>query len=222
VGENGAVAEVAVEPAESIEGWREVGAAGPESGAGGDGGSEGGEAAESGGDADGATGIGADGGQGGAFLHGGCCAAGGAAGEEGGVAGLEAVAEVAVFSGDAVGELVEVGFAGDDGSGLFEAGGHGGVLRDEAVVVAVEERAAGGGEAGEVEAVFEGYGDAPERLRCEVVAVECVGLRAGPGGVLCKVDVAAGVGVGVGERGVEDGVRVGGVVEVLLPQRLEG
>jgi len=32
----------------------------------------------------------------------------------------------------------------------------------------------------------------------------------------------AGVGVRVGECGVEDGVWVGGVVEVLLPERLEG
>ena len=32
--------------------------------------------------------------------------------------GLEAVAVVAIFAGDSVGELVEVGFAGDEGSGV--------------------------------------------------------------------------------------------------------
>ena len=34
---------------------------------------------------------------------------------------MEAVAVVGVFSGDTVGELVEVGFAGDDGSRVEEA-----------------------------------------------------------------------------------------------------
>jgi len=198
MGEDGAVAEVAVEPAEGVECGREVGPAGPEGCAGGDGGSEAGEAAESGGDADGAARVGADGREGGAFLYRRCCAAGGASGEECGVAGLEAVVEVAVFSGDAVGELVEVGLASDEGSSLLEASRHGGVLRGEAVVVAVERGTAGGREAGEVEAVFERDGDAPESLRCDVVAVERVGLRAGPGGVLREVDVVAGIGVGVG------------------------
>ena len=102
------------------------------------GGAVAGEAAESGGDADGAAGVGADGCEGGAFLDAGGGAAGGAAGEEGGVAGLEAVAVVGVFSGDAVGELVEVGFAGEEGSGVEEALGYPGVFFGGRVVLGVE------------------------------------------------------------------------------------
>jgi hypothetical protein len=34
---------------------------------------------------------------------------------------LEAVAVVGVFAGDSVGELVEVGFAGEDSAGIEEA-----------------------------------------------------------------------------------------------------
>ena len=79
------------------------------------------DAAEGCGDADGAAGIGANGGEGGTLLYAGGGAAGGAAGEEGCVAGLEAGAVVGVFSGDSVGELVEVGFAGEDGSAVEEA-----------------------------------------------------------------------------------------------------
>jgi hypothetical protein len=88
-----------------------------------DGGAEAGEAAERGGDADGAAGVGADGGEGGAFLDAGDCSAGGASGEAGAVDGLERVAEVGVLAGDSVGELVEVGLAGDEGSGFFELRG---------------------------------------------------------------------------------------------------
>jgi hypothetical protein len=88
------------------------------------GGAVSGEAAEGGGDADGATGVGADGDEGGAFLDAGGGSGRRAAGEEGGVAGLEAVvAIVGVFAGDAVGELMEVGLAGDDGTGERGGGG---------------------------------------------------------------------------------------------------
>ena len=188
-----------------------------------DGGAEAGEAAEGGGDADGAAGVGADGGEGGAFLDAGGGSAGGAAGEEGGVAGLEAVAEVGVLAGDAVGELMEVGLAGDDGSGFFElerrpmescvAGG----------VVGVEARAAGGDVAREIEAVFEGDGDAVEGgALCGVQGFEGCGLREEVGGALGEVDVVAGVGVGVGEGVGGDFVRGdGGFAEGLL-ELLEG
>ena len=94
-GEGWAVAEVAEEDAESVEGGGEVDAAVPDFGVVGDlggevdGGAEAGEAAEGGGDADGAAGVGADGGEGGAFLDAGDCSAGGASGEAGAVDGLE-------------------------------------------------------------------------------------------------------------------------------------
>src|SRR5271170_4146450 len=76
------------------------------------------ESAEGGGDANGAAGVGADGDEGRAFLDAGGSAAGGAAGEKGLIARLEAVTVVGIFSGDAVGELVEVGLAGEDGAGI--------------------------------------------------------------------------------------------------------
>ena len=102
------------------------------------GGAVAGESAESGGDADGAAGVGADGGEGGAFLNAGCGAAGGAAGEQGGVAGLQAVAVVGVFAGDSVGELMEVGFAGEDGACVEKALRDPGVFGGDGIVLRVE------------------------------------------------------------------------------------
>ncbi len=118
------------------------------------------------------------------------------------VEGLEAVAEVAVLSGDAVGELVEICFAGDDGSGGAKAGGDCAVGGGDAVVVAVEGGAARGGETGEVEAVFERDGDSPERLVGDVFAAEIAGFVAGPVRVLDDVDVVMEVAVGARECGV--------------------
>lgn len=91
---------------------------------------------------------------------------------------MEAVAEVAVLSGDAVGELVEICFAGDDGSGGAKAGGDCAVGGGNAVEIAVEVGTAGGGEPGEVEAVFEGDGNTPEMLVSDVFAPEIAGFVA--------------------------------------------
>ena len=114
-----------------------------------------GESAEGGGSTYGAAGVGADAGEGGAFLDGRGCAAGGASGEEGGIDGLEAVAVVAVFAGDAVGELVEMGFADDDGARASEAGGDPGVCGCVRFLDRVEFGATAGRESGEVETIFE-------------------------------------------------------------------
>ncbi len=76
--------------------------------------------------------------------------------------GLEAVAVVVVFSGDSVGELVEVGFAGDGGTEVEEALGYPGIFFGDGVLLGVEVRAEGGDSALEVEAVFQGDGDSVE------------------------------------------------------------
>jgi hypothetical protein len=73
---------------------------------------------------------------------------------------------------------VEVGLAGDDGSGGAQAGGDGGVFCDRAVGVAQEGCAAGGAEAGEVEAVLKRDGDAPEGLVGDLCGVEVAGFGA--------------------------------------------
>ena len=157
VGEGGGVAEIAEEDADGVEGLGEVISACPAGFAVADaeGGAVAGEAAESGGDADGAAGVGADGDEGGAFLHAGRGAAGGAAGEQGCIARLDAVAVVGVFSGDAVGELMEVRFAGEDGAGVEKALCDPGVFCGDGIVLCVEARAATGDGACDVEAVFD-------------------------------------------------------------------
>ena len=86
-----------------------------------------------------------------------------------------------------------------------------GVLRGGGRVVGVEARAAGGDVAAEIEAVFEGDGDAVEggALR-GVEGFEGGGLGEDVGGALGEVDVVVGVGVGVGEGCGGDFVRGGG------------
>ena len=168
-----------------------------------DGGAVADEAAERGGDADGAAGVSADGCEGGAFLHTGCGAARGAAGEQGCVAGLEAVAVVGVFAGDSVGELVEVGFAGEDGSRVEEALGDPGVFGCGRIVLGVEAGGAGGDGAGDVEAVFDGDGDAVEGgavLWFGKEVRELFGAMKGFGGVGGDVGVVRGVAVCVRQR----------------------
>src|ERR1700761_6496624 len=82
------------------------------------------KSAECGGDANRTSGVGADGCESGSLLHARCCAGGAPAGEQGCVAGLDTVAVVVVFAGDAVGELVEVSFSGDDCACIEETLGH--------------------------------------------------------------------------------------------------
>ena len=54
------------------------------------------------------------------------------------VAGLETVAVVGVFAGDSVGELVEVSFAGEDGSLVEETLSDPGVFLGRRIVLRVE------------------------------------------------------------------------------------
>src|ERR1700691_5749987 len=161
-----------------------------------------GEPTECGGSTHGATGISADGGEGGALLDGRGCAAGGTAGEEVGVAGLEAVAVVAVFAGDAVGELMEVGFARDDGAGASEAGGDPGVCGRVLFMGRIEFGAAACRESGEVETILDR--DWQARQRQGFVAGRgavnlSLGLGESPAGVESQVAVAAGIAVSAGE-----------------------
>ncbi len=159
-GQRRRIFKVAKEPAHGVEGFSQMRAAAPVAAA--DRGAITGQAAERGRDADGAAGVCADGGDGGALLHAGCRAGGRAAGERGGVAGLQAVAEFGILAGDAVGQRVEVSFAGDDRASRAELLHEPGILGGVAVQVAIESHAATGGRAGEVEAVFDGDGKAPQ------------------------------------------------------------
>lgn len=177
--EEWAIGEVAIEPADSVEGGGEVVAAAPQVGCvESDGGAIAGEATERSRDADGAARVGADGGQGGAFLNAGGGAAGGATGEVRGVERLEAVAEVMVLSGNAVGELVEVRLACDDGAGGAETAGDAAVGSGDAVVFAVERGAAGGRETSKIEAVFERDRNSPKGLLRNVFATEAASFLA--------------------------------------------
>ena len=77
-----------------------------------------------------------------------------------------------IVAGDAVGEFVEIGFADEDGAGIFERGDDGGVF--ERKKIAKKFGAAGGAKAGGVEIVFQRDGDAVERA--EVAAGLCGAL----------------------------------------------
>src|ERR1700761_4828744 len=152
-----AVAEIAKEQTESVEGGCEMEGAGPALFAvtDTDRSAVAGEPAECGGDANRTSGVGADGCDRGAFLHACRCAAGGAAGEQGCVAWLDTVAILGVFAGDAVGELVEMGFSDDDRTRVEQA------LRDPRVFLSigielcVVARAAAGCGACYVKAIFD-------------------------------------------------------------------
>ena len=206
IGEQGSVFEIAKEPAHGVEGLGEVRAASPVAAA--DGGAIAGEAAEGGGAAHRAASIGTDGRERRAFKNAGRSAAGRSAGERTRIAGLLAVAEFGIFAGDAVGERVKVGLAGDDGPGFAELFNEPRVVLGDAVEIAIEVDAATGGCAGKVEAVFDGDGDTPE------VAASIAKLAAGrwwhrcsargflqrPFGIAPDVGVLAGVPVGVLQR----------------------
>ncbi len=126
-GQQRRVFEIAKEPAHGVERLGEVRAAAPVAAA--ERGAIAGEAAESGGHADGAAGVGADGGDRGAFLHAGARAGGRAAGERARVAGLQAVAEFRILAGDAIGERMQMGLAGDHRAGGAQSLDEPGVAR---------------------------------------------------------------------------------------------
>src|SRR5712692_2669435 len=78
------------------------------------------DAAEAGGDADGAAGVRADAAIAEARSDGRRGAAAGAAGNAGEIPGIANGTEVGIVGSDAVGELVQVGLAKEDRTGLFE------------------------------------------------------------------------------------------------------
>ncbi len=196
-GEERQIAEIATEPADGVEGLRQVVAAGPVADA--EGGAVAREPAQRGRSAHGASGVGADGGERRAFLNGSGRAAGGAAGEEAGVGRLQAVAVVAIFAGDAVGELMEVGFADYDGARTAQAGGDPGILGCVLFMGRIKFGAGACRESGEVETILER--DRHAKKRQEFVArggaVDLsLGFGKGPVGVKGQVDIAAGIAVG--------------------------
>ena len=162
------------------------------------------KAGEGGGDANGATGVGADGGVGGAFEDAGDGTAGGATGKRAGVAGLDAIAELGIFAGDAVGEGVEMGFADNDGAKVAQSFDEPGILGGDAVFCLVELGAEGGGGAGEIEAILNRNGEASEGG----VGRGAAGFGEGKGFVLPEVGIVTGAGVRFGEGG-DDLVEVG-------------
>jgi len=90
-------------------------------------------AAERGGNADGAAGVGADAAVAEARSDSRCGAATGAAGDAREVPRIVDGAEVGVVGSNAVGELVQVGFAEEDGASLFELRDEGGVVLGDEV-----------------------------------------------------------------------------------------
>ena len=118
------------------------------------------------------------------------------------VEGLDAVAKVAVLSGDAVGELVEMRFACDDGTGGAETFGNRAVGGSDAVLITVKRRATGGRKICEVEAVLERDRSSPERQVGDVLAAKVARIVAGPILILGEVDIVASVAVGASECGV--------------------
>ena len=109
------------------------------------GGSIAGQPAERSRDANRPTRVSADGGYGGAFKHTGHGSARGTAGKRVGIAGLQAVAEFRILAGDAVGQRVQVGFAGDHGSGSTKLRDEPGIARGISVQFAIVMDAATGG-----------------------------------------------------------------------------
>jgi hypothetical protein len=166
-----------------------------------------GEAAQSRRDADGASGIGSDGSEGGAFLHAGGAAAGGTARQTCGVQGLRAIAVVGVFSGDAIGKLVEMCFADDQRALRTQASGDRRIGNGDSVGAGVVTRAATGGVAFEIETIFQGNGNPVESglWRGAEAAGEREGAARGPLAIEGDKNIVAGVGVGGGEGGLQYG-----------------
>jgi len=73
-----------------------------------------------------------------------------------------AIAVVWIFAGDAVGEFVEVGFAGEDGAGGVKGVDEVAVARRRGADLGEESGAGEGGDVGDVEEIFEKVGDAGE------------------------------------------------------------
>lgn len=126
-GQQRQISQIATEPADGVERGRQVIAAGPVADA--ERGAVAREPAESRRASHGAAGIGPDSGESRTFLNGRCCTAGGSSRQQRGIGRLQAVSVIAIFAGDAVGKLVEVRFASDDGAGVAQARGDPGVHR---------------------------------------------------------------------------------------------
>ena len=99
-----------------------------------------------------------------------------------GVPGVVHMAVVGVLAGGAIGELVHIQLAQQDGPGLAESGGHSAVLGG---YEGVEDAGAGGGaDAASVEEVFQSHGDAVERAAVAPGADVALGLPGGGQGLV--------------------------------------
>src|ERR1700685_2635477 len=208
-GEKRGVAQIAKEPAESVEGWRQMKASTPETALMRefDRCAITGQAAERGGNADGAAGIGADGGHGSPCLHTGVTAAGRAAGQAAWIAGLDAVTVVRIFSGDPVGELMQVRFADDNRALRTQARRNRGVRAGDSIFGGIEFRSTTRGEPFEIETVFQRDGQAVQRRLwiCSEAAPQDGCVFEGAFGIERNVDIVAGIAVGADERIFGDG-----------------
>ena len=162
-----------------------------------------GEAAERGGNADGASCVRADGGYGGAFKDAGCCTGRRAAGEGCGIAWLHAVAEFGILAGDAVGQGMQMGFAGDDCSGGSRSRCEQAIESRDAgpFRVAIKLDAATCGRSGKIEAVFDGDGQTPEMVAAIAAegarrGLSACGFRECPRRILPKIGVVTGIRIG--------------------------
>src|SRR6185437_12943806 len=112
-----------------------------------------------------------------------------------------------ILAGDAVGERVQVRLAGDDRAEGAKPFDDPRIARGYAVAVTVERDAAGGGRAGEIEAVLYGDGEPPERVAAVAEGAAfrarhlfgALGFAQGPLGIAPQIGVAAGVPIGVGQ-----------------------
>ncbi len=172
-GQQRRVSQISEEPADGVEGASQVCAAAPVADSVGAAISR--QPAERTRNANGAASIASDGGERGAFLDGGSGPAGGSAGEAAWVGGLQAVAVVAVLSSNPIGELMQMSFAGDDGSRAFQPSSESGVLCCRWVVGRIKFGAAAGLEALEIKEILSetgtpksggGASAAEQRLTC--------------------------------------------------------
>src|SRR6266403_606344 len=87
-----------------------------------------------------------------AFLNAGRAAAGGPSRQQILIGGLQAIAKIGIFSGDAVGQGMQIGFAGDNRALRAQSFRYGGIFARDFAFLGVVAGSSGGVESFEVEA----------------------------------------------------------------------
>ena len=116
---------------------------------------------------------------------------------------LHAIAVLAVLARDAIGQLMQMGLAHDQGAGLSQPRSHGGVSRRDAVLLRIEMGAASGRVARDIEAIFNPDGDAEQQrplLRVGKAGSQGLRFRKHAFAVQGQIHVTAGVAIGARQR----------------------